>query len=754
MRVKVPLGARRQPTPKYAVVNTTASDTQRRSPSSHGAPAPRRSLPVSLAALSILAGAVLTFAVWWTTARVEGEFSERQTANRATNIELAIEDRLDAYVSVLQAGAGLFDASDEVTYADWKAFTARLRASPIYPGVQGVGFAVRVRTRADVDRYAAGRTIRLWPEAPSDERTAVVFLQPETDRNQAAIGYDMMSETTRRVAMERARDTNEPALSGKVLLVQEITDDKQAGFLLYIPVYLRGQQLDNVEQRRNALAGYIYSPFRIEDFLRGVLGLIPSDVSLAIYDGPTPNTDALLYGEEPAVHDGPQEQRNISLAGHEWTMTVRPRTTFADSYRRTSSWIIVGGAVATLLAAAAVFALASSRQHARERLRVERALSEGERFAAAVIENSLDAYISIDCEDRIVGWNKKAQETFGWSAEEVRGRALSETIVPTHLRDRHIAAVRACDTRSQKLLGRRIEMPARTRDNRQLLVELSILAFEHADRPIFVASLRDITKQREQENQLRALNENLEHVVVERTSALEHANAVLRSTNEQLDAFTRNVSHDLRAPLRAIEGYTRLAAEEGESTLTGSSRSHLKAVLRNVRRMQSIIDGLLKLAWIGQQPLREQNVDLWKLVLDIANELSTENAFVLRAQPESLQATRADPLLLEHALRNLLSNAVKFSKRADEPTVEVGMQEVDGEQRYFVKDNGVGFDPQNSEMMFQVFGRLHRAEEFEGTGIGLTIVKNVIERHGGRIWAQSAPGKGATFWFTLPRRAA
>jgi signal transduction histidine kinase len=297
-------------------------------------------------------------------------------------------------------------------------------------------------------------------------------------------------------------------------------------------------------------------------------------------------------------------------------------------------------------------------------------------------------------------------------------------------------------------------MPARTRDDTRLLVELSILAVERSEQPVFVASLRDITKHREQEIQLRTLNENLEQLVVERTGALEQSNAVLRSTNEQLDAFTRNVSHDLRAPLRAIEGYTRLAAEEGESTLTSSSRSHLHAVLRNVRRMQTIIDGLLKLAWIGQQPLREQDVDLWKIVLDIVNELSTDNTFVLRAQPEALQCTRADPMLLEHAIRNLLSNAVKFSKRSEEPTVEVGMKQVDGENRYFVKDNGVGFDPLHAEMLFQVFGRLHRADEFEGTGIGLTIVKNVIERHGGRIWAQSAPGKGATFWFTLPRCAA
>ena len=105
-------------------------------------------------------------------------------------------------------------------------------------------------------------------------------------------------------------------------------------------------------------------------------------------------------------------------------------------------------------------------------------------------------------------------------------------------------------------------------------------------------------------------------------------------------------------------------------------------------------------------------------------------------------------------MRNLLSNAVKFSKKVSDPTIEVGMQDIDNESRYFVRDNGVGFDTQHADMLFQVFGRLHRADEFEGTGIGLTIVKNVVERHGGRIWAESAPGQGATFWFTLPRCAA
>lgn len=704
------------------------------------------------AVLTMIIGTLVTFGVWYATSQVQADLIRQQTASRATAIEQAIEDRLDAYISALQAGAGLFDASDEVTHDDWVAFTTRLRASPIYPGVQGVGFAVRVRTPADVQRFAYGRTLREVPAAPSANRTAIVYLEPLNDRNVAALGFDMMSETTRRIAMERACDMNSPALSGKVSLVQEITTEKQAGFLLYVPVYTRNVSLGTVEERRAALFGFVYSPFRVEDFLLGVLGRIPSEVALAIYDGPTPNADALLYGD-PAMPANGIETRSISLAGHEWTLAVSPQAPLAAAAGRTLYGIIVGGIITTFLAAGAVAGLVLGRQHARERLRAERALFEGERFAAAVIENSLDAYVSIDCNDKVVGWNKKAEETFGWTAAEARGLALSDMIVPPHLRERHEAAVRACRVATGKLLGRRIEMPARTRAGGQLLVELSILAVEQSEQPIFVASLRDITKQRAQERELRTLNENLEKTVVDRTRALEHSNAVLRSTNEQLDAFTRNVSHDLRAPLRAIEGYARLAAEEGETALPDASRSHLNAVLRNVRKMQSIIDGLLKLAWIGQQPLREQKVDMWKLVLDVVDELSADNTFVLKAQPESLQCARADPALLEHAMRNLLSNAVKFSKKVPEPTIEVGMEDNGHENRYFVRDNGVGFDTQHAEMLFQVFGRLHRADEFEGTGIGLTIVKNVVERHGGRIWAESAPGKGATFWFTLPRCA-
>ena len=747
--VEVPLGSTRN-----IAINTPVSSAVASKRWSNAIPPRERvrrgtSVPIYYSLLAALAGAILTVGAWYVASRAETELVERQAASTATAIESAIKDRLDAYISVLQAGAGLFDASDEVTFDDWRSFTRRLRESPIYPGTQGVGFAARVRQPSDLERYRIDQPVRLWPESSSAERTAVVYLEPLTSRNRAALGFDMMSETTRRIAMEHARDQNTPALSGKVSLKQEITEDKQAGFLLYVPVYAHLGPLKTVEERRAALLGFVYSPFRVEDFLRGVLGRTSTEVKLTVYDGPTPSADALLYGEQPlrAAH---VQKRTVKLAGHEWTLLVEPAPTRSEHAHEDSRWILFGGALATLLVAASVFALAMGRQHARERLRVEHALLEGERFAAAVIENSLDAYISIDRNDRIVGWNRKAEEIFGWRAEEVSGLLLSETIVPVHLRARHLAAVQAASTEAGKLLGRRIEMPAIKRGGEEIVIELSILAVPRSDKPIFVASLRDITRQREQETQLRSLNENLEHAVGERTRALEQANAVLRSTNDQLDAFTRNVSHDLRAPLRAIEGYTRLAAEEGESTLTSNSRSHLRAVLRNVHRMQSIIDGLLKLAWIGQQPLRPQEVDLWKMVLDIVNELTADQTFVLRVQPHSLATVWADPALLEHALRNLLSNAAKFSRKATEPTVEVGMHTVKGEHHFFVRDNGVGFDPRYAEQLFQVFGRLHRTDEYEGTGIGLTIVRSVIERHGGRIWAESVPGLGATFWFTLP----
>lgn len=244
--------------------------------------------------------------------------------------------------------------------------------------------------------------------------------------------------------------------------------------------------------------------------------------------------------------------------------------------------------------------------------------------------------------------------------------------------------------------------------------------------------------------QLRRENAVLQLRVQERTLELETA-------NRELEAYAATVSHDLRAPLRGIEGLTQLLAQRMSALPTQESRPLLDMIGASVQRAQRLIDDLLRLSRTGRLPLQYARVDVSALAVEVANELQGESpspaiAIVVDA---ALPAVVADPALLRQALVNLLGNAFKFSRRAHLPQVEVGGRDgVDG-YAYFVRDNGVGFDMASADRLFMPFERLQGAQDYEGSGVGLSIVQRIVQRHGGRIRAESEPGRGACFYFTL-----
>jgi PAS domain S-box-containing protein len=418
--------------------------------------------------------------------------------------------------------------------------------------------------------------------------------------------------------------------------------------------------------------------------------------------------------------------------------------------RQPAMLIAIGGAAITLLLAGIVMTLTQSRQRLRERLEADFALAQREQQASQVLENTLDAYIAIDPLDRILEWNRQAEAVFGWTSREAIGKRLTETLVPPSLRRRHYDAIIGyADRPTHPLLGQRLEMPAVRKDGTQITVELSIIEISAPNGRSFAASLRDITETRRREREVRELNEKLELRVAERTGQLEVANRSLSAANRELEAFTYTVSHDLRAPLRAIDGHVQRLTDQTE-LMSDTMKHHAAAVRRNVTRMNQLIDDLLNFAFISRKPLVKQRVALWDVVRPILHELQTARPILYEVSPDSLGVVRADPALLAQAMTNLLSNAAKFSRNKERPRIAVGSEKTSNGRVYYVQDNGVGFDMQYSEKLFGVFERLHNSREFEGTGVGLAIVKQIIERHGGRIWAESEPGCGATFRFTLP----
>ena len=723
-------------------------------PTGHAAPYrctddPPQRWPLSALVIAavLVVGAAMTWFAWRDALADERAATQRALNARATQIVTALKDRMLAYEALLYAGVGLFESSEDVSSEEWRAFALNLRAASLYPGLQGFGFARRVESSAVGD--------------PSErDHTSIVYLEPRTERNLAAVGFDMMSEPVRRRAMERARDHGQAALSGKVTLMQEITADKQAGFLLYLPVYESGARPRAVAERRRALIGYVYCPFRANDLLTAALGRLSENLHLEVFDAPEEGVPDLLFASAapaeaqlPADSRAFQLTRTLEVMGRTWLLRIQPLPALLEARRNADApRILLIGASGTLLLAGLVWALGRSRYRLARQLHAERLASQRERHAAEILDNSLDGYIAIDGDDRVVEWNRQAEGMFGWTQEEMRGARLVDTIIPERHRQAHLAAVRSFAVRGvHALVGRRIEMPALRRDRQEITVELSILATTRGEEPLYVASLRDVTELKRHEAEILALNASLEHRVAQRTEQLADANRDLRLANEQLEAFARNVSHDLRSPLRTIEGFARVAMEESGTAPAAALEARLSSVVRYARKMQQIIDDLLKLAFIGRQPVQKRPVNLRSLVLGMLADLTAHSKVAIIVSDELGEAL-ADPGLLEHALRNLLSNAVKFSRAVREPRVEIGVAIQHGERVYFVRDNGVGFRKEQADELFRAFHRLHRDDGFEGAGVGLTIVKSVIEKHGGRVWADAESGAGATFYFTLPER--
>jgi len=262
--------------------------------------------------------------------------------------------------------------------------------------------------------------------------------------------------------------------------------------------------------------------------------------------------------------------------------------------------------------------------------------------------------------------------------------------------------------------------------------------------------------------QLRQVNEALRREIADRTAAVEETETLnkelrqqaerLAATNRELEAFTYTVSHDLRAPLRHIRGFTEILGEEAGAGLTPQAKGHLAKISKAAGRMDALIDDLLNLSRVSRAEIRLSRVKTGRLVREVIQELQqdTEGRKIVW-QIDPLPDVEADPGLLKQVWANLLSNAVKYTGQRAEARIEIGAREDGDLQEFRVRDNGAGFDMQYAGKLFGIFERLHR-EEFEGTGVGLANVRRIVDRHGGETWAEGEVGVGATFYFTLPKR--
>lgn len=422
----------------------------------------------------------------------------------------------------------------------------------------------------------------------------------------------------------------------------------------------------------------------------------------------------------------------------------------AHAQRRSFSQMFSHGAIWLIGLAGFGYTYRRERRQEQERGVAERVLRDSEECLRATFEQAAVGMAHVAPDGHWLRVNQRLCDIVGYTPAELLRCSFQDITHPDDL-------ALDLDYVRQMLSGEidRYSMEKRylRQDGSVTWINLTVALVRHADGSpnFFISVIEDINERKALQIELENYRGELERRVEERTTALSRRTSQLEAVNADLESFSYSISHDLRAPLRAIDGFAAILREDYAPSLDAEGRRLFQVVSDNARKMEQLIDDILAFSRAGRREMQVARLDMAALAGEVWRGLEPEwRGRAVELRLADLPAAAGDPIAVRQVWQNLLGNAVKFTRGRVPALIEVGGRVEGTEVWYYVRDNGAGFDPAYTERLFGLFQRLHGMDEFEGTGVGLAIVKRFIAKHGGRVWAEGSPGAGATFWFSLP----
>jgi PAS domain S-box-containing protein len=636
-----------------------------------------------------------------------------------------INSRFANYIQALNGGVGLFYASENVTREEWKKFVQAYNLDENLKGTNGLGYIDYVSQDKLAQYIVEARKdgapgFENHPQTNHKYKCIIKYISPE-EINKEAIGLDICFEENRKEAAELSRDTGKTALTKVIYLVQD--NKKLPGFLLLAPVYKDGKTPPTLDERRVNIVGWVYSPFMGRKFFNDISLFSEQEVKFSVYDGSKVDEDNLIYSSYKSPlsdSNGLKLSTHVSFAQRDWSIVWQPSSDYRSLVSDDSYLIFIIGILVSILSSSLLYFLVSNFRQAKLEA------SESKNFSDLILRNNPDLIFVKDRDFRVLQCNQAFLEAY---PKEKRNQVIGHT------------TLEGCrEEEAREFLKKDIEAfeegyseateTINFPDGKMRTLFTQKIRFENSQGEQFILGIaRDIT---------------------EREKLMEK----LLDSNEELERFAYICSHDLQEPLRMISGFSEKFAKHYEKIIEKDEkgRKYINYVTDGAKRAQALISDILAYSSINKDSKENEKFEVKELV-DFINDgfrliIEEREAKITYDKLPSITGNKTQFYQL---LQNLINNGLKYHAENRTPHIHISAEDKKLYWLFSVADNGIGIDRKYLNRIFDIFKRLHGRDKYQGTGIGLSICKKIVERYGGDIWVESELGKGSTFFFTIKK---